>query len=151
MFQRQKRLHFSRARSATRLQAGKVMCLQVVCAPFSKLCSSTVRLGMLHLRSIQWRFLCGVASSLLFKSDHHLSWKYFQILTEFQLSLNFAKYFEKLSERFALLGTYCPRYSLYEKLFSKSTRLRDSLANFYAIIVKFCTKALTVFQENGMA
>lgn len=66
-----------------------------------------------------------------------------------QAALNFASYFEKLSERFAQLSTYCPRLSAYEKLFKESTRLQKSLSDFYAVIVKFCTKALEVIQDRG--
>ena len=69
--------------------------------------------------------------------------------TVIQMSLKFAGYFEKLSERFAQLSAYCPRYTAYERLFKQSQRVRDSLENFYAIIVKFCTKALRVIQERG--
>lgn len=67
-----------------------------------------------------------------------------------QAALNFASYFEKLSMRFAQLSIYCPRLSAYEKLFNESIRLQKSLSDFYAVIVKFCTKALEVIQEKGM-
>ena len=66
-----------------------------------------------------------------------------------QAALNFANYFEKLSQRFAQLSTYCPRLSAYEKLFKESIRLQSSLSDFYAVVVKFCTKALDVIQEKG--
>lgn len=66
-----------------------------------------------------------------------------------QAALNFATYFDKLSERFAHLSTYCPRLSEYEKLFKESIRLQTSLSNFYAVLVQFCTKALKVVQEKG--
>lgn len=65
------------------------------------------------------------------------------------MALNFANYFEKLSKRFALLSTYCPRLSAYEELFKGSIRLQTSLSDFYAVVVKFCTKALEVLQEKG--
>lgn len=65
------------------------------------------------------------------------------------MTLNFASYFDKLSERFAQLSTYCPRLSAYEKLFKESTRLQASLSDFYAVLVKFCTKAMEVVQEKG--
>lgn len=63
--------------------------------------------------------------------------------------MNFASYFEKLSKRFAQLSTYCPRLSAYEKLFKGSTRLQTSLSDFYALVVKFCAKALEVIQKKG--
>ncbi|KAF8252017.1 hypothetical protein K440DRAFT_658299 [Wilcoxina mikolae CBS 423.85] len=63
---------------------------------------------------------------------------------------NFSSYFEKLSERFAQLGTYCPRLREYEKLFKNSVRFRNSLSNFYAVIIMFCTKALAPIQEKGI-
>ena len=64
--------------------------------------------------------------------------------------MNFASYFEKLSKRFAQLSTYCPRLSAYEKLFKESTRLQTSLSDFYALVVKFCAKALEVIQKKGV-
>lgn len=66
-----------------------------------------------------------------------------------QAALNFANYFEKLSERFAQLSTYCPRLNVYEKLFKGSIRLQNSLSDFYAVVVKFCTKALEVIQQKA--
>ncbi|MCJ1423607.1 hypothetical protein MMC29_001491 [Sticta canariensis] len=39
---------------------------------------------------------------------------------------------------------------MYEKLFKESTRLQTALSKFYAIVVKFCTKALEAMQEKGM-
>ena len=67
-----------------------------------------------------------------------------------QAALNFANYFEKLSKRFAQLSTYYPRLSAYEKLFKESTRLQISLSDFFAVVVKFCAKALEVIQEKGV-
>jgi hypothetical protein len=54
-----------------------------------------------------------------------------------------------LSERIAQLSNYCPRFSEYEKLFPSSARVQQALSDFYAIIVKFCSKALGVIQEKG--
>lgn len=71
------------------------------------------------------------------------------LIHKVQAALNFASYFEKLSARFAQLSTYCPRLSAYEKLFKESIRLQTSLSDFYALFVKFCTKALEVIQEKG--
>ncbi|KAF2465056.1 uncharacterized protein BDR25DRAFT_241071, partial [Lindgomyces ingoldianus] len=55
---------------------------------------------------------------------------------------NFAEYFDKLSKWVAQLSNYCPRLSEYETLFPTSTRLQQALSDFYAIVVKFCLKAL---------
>ena len=66
------------------------------------------------------------------------------------MALNFASYFEKLSERFAQLSDYCPRLSAYTELFKESIRLQTSLSDFYVVVVKFCTKALEVIQEKGV-
>ncbi|KAH0551473.1 hypothetical protein GP486_007313, partial [Trichoglossum hirsutum] len=65
-------------------------------------------------------------------------------------SSNFAEYFDRLSERIAQLGNYCPRLSEYEKLFPASRRLRQALSDFYAVVVVFCSKALRVLQERGI-
>jgi hypothetical protein len=67
----------------------------------------------------------------------------------YQVSSNFAEYFDKLSERLNQLSTYCPRLSEYDRLFPTSTRLQQTISAFYAIIVKFCSKALGVVQEKG--
>ncbi|MCJ1424468.1 hypothetical protein MMC29_002356 [Sticta canariensis] len=77
-----------------------------------------------------------------------LVWSSIKIVV--QAAMNFASYFEKLSKRFALLSTYCPRLSAYEKLFKESTRLQTSLSDFYALVVKFCAKALEVIQKKGV-
>ena len=66
-----------------------------------------------------------------------------------QVSSNFAEYFDKLSERIAQLSNYCPRFSEYKKLFPTSARLQQALSDFYAVVVKFCLKALRVVQEKG--
>lgn len=47
------------------------------------------------------------------------------------------------------LSTYCPRLHEYERLFSTSTRVQQAISAFYAIVVKFCSKALGVVQEKG--
>ena len=74
----------------------------------------------------------------------------FLLLKSVQAALNFASYFEKLSKCFAQLSTYCPRLSAYEKLFKDSTRLQTSLSDFFAVVVKFCAKALEVIQKKGV-
>jgi hypothetical protein len=66
-----------------------------------------------------------------------------------QVSSNFAEYFDKLSQRINQLNTYCPRLSEYKRLFQTSTRLQEAISAFYAIVVKFCSKALGVVQEKG--
>ncbi|KAH7132595.1 ankyrin repeat-containing domain protein [Dendryphion nanum] len=66
------------------------------------------------------------------------------------VSSNFAEYFEKLSQRINQLGTYCPRLTEYEKLFPASPRLQQTISAFYAIVVRFCSKALEVVQEKGV-
>lgn len=66
-----------------------------------------------------------------------------------QAGLNFAGNFEKLSKRLALLSTHFPRLSAYEKLFKESLRLQNALSDFYAVFVKFCTKAMEIIQEKG--
>ncbi|KAF2803796.1 uncharacterized protein BDZ99DRAFT_163042 [Mytilinidion resinicola] len=66
------------------------------------------------------------------------------------VSSNFAEYFDKLSQRVNQLSTYCPRLSEYGKLFPTSARLQEAISAFYAIIVKFCSKALGVVQEKGV-
>ncbi|KAH8712110.1 hypothetical protein GQ44DRAFT_661085 [Phaeosphaeriaceae sp. PMI808] len=66
------------------------------------------------------------------------------------VSSNFAEYFDKLSQRVNQLSTYCPRVSEYEKLFPTSARLQEAISVFYAIVVKFCLKALGVVQEKGI-
>jgi hypothetical protein len=62
---------------------------------------------------------------------------------------NFADYFEKLSEKISQLGNYCPRFNEYEKLFPQSSRLQHALSDFYAIVVRFCSKAFGAIQEKG--
>lgn len=76
-----------------------------------------------------------------------LVWSSIKIVV--QVALSFATFFEKLSERFAQLSTYCPRLSAYGKLFKGSIRLQTSLSDFYAVVVKFCTNALKVIQQKG--
>ncbi|KAF2031340.1 hypothetical protein EK21DRAFT_88059, partial [Setomelanomma holmii] len=66
------------------------------------------------------------------------------------VSSNFADYFDKLSQRINQLSTYCPRLSEYERLFQTSARLQQAISAFYAIVVKFCSKALSVVQEKGV-
>ncbi|CAI6270740.1 unnamed protein product [Periconia digitata] len=65
-------------------------------------------------------------------------------------SLNFVEYFDKLSKTVAQFSNYCPRLSEYEKLFPTSVRLQQALADFYAVVVQFCSKALGVIQEKGI-
>lgn len=65
------------------------------------------------------------------------------------VSLNFAEYFDRLSERVAQLSNYCPRLSEYEKIFPASPRLQLALSDFYAVVVDFCSKALKPVQEKG--
>ena len=54
-----------------------------------------------------------------------------------------------MSQRISQLSNYCPRLSEYEGLFQTSTRLQQAISAFYAIVVKFCSKALGVVQEKG--
>ncbi|KAI9740236.1 MAG: hypothetical protein M1834_004814 [Cirrosporium novae-zelandiae] len=63
---------------------------------------------------------------------------------------NFSDYFEKLSAQFAQLGSYFPRFNEYDRLFANSTRLQRALADFYAVVVIFCSRALGVIQEKGI-
>ncbi|KAF2732168.1 hypothetical protein EJ04DRAFT_608906, partial [Polyplosphaeria fusca] len=66
------------------------------------------------------------------------------------VSSNFAEYFDKLSQRINQLSNYCPRLSEYERLFPASTRLQQAISSLYAVIVRFCSKALGVVQEKGV-
>lgn len=70
-------------------------------------------------------------------------------MNNFQAAMNSPKCLEKMVESFAQLSIYCPGLNTYEKLFKESTRLQTSLSDFYALIVKFCTRMLEVIPEKG--
>lgn len=59
------------------------------------------------------------------------------------------KNFENMIESFAQLSICCPRLNTYQELFKESTRLQTSLSDFFALIVKFCTKAMEIISEKG--
>jgi hypothetical protein len=62
---------------------------------------------------------------------------------------NVVSFFDKLSETFLRLGACCPRYSEYRLVFPESLRLQNALCAFYAVIVRFCTKAMNAINTPG--
>lgn len=68
----------------------------------------------------------------------------------YQATLNFFGYFEKLAEMFRSLGRLCPVFKEFQEIFSESVKLRESLLEFYTIVVKFCTEALRFLKEKRM-
>jgi hypothetical protein len=71
-------------------------------------------------------------------------------ITDAEQTINNAvSFFDKLSETFLRLGACCPRYSEYRLVFPDSLRLQNSLCAFYAVIVRYCTKALNAINTPG--
>lgn len=64
---------------------------------------------------------------------------------------NFTNFFDKLTEWFMKLQSFCPRYSEYQFLHPDSPRLQRALSSYYAIVVRFCTKAVQVIARTSMS
>ena len=62
---------------------------------------------------------------------------------------NFINFFDKLSEWFMKLQVWCPRFAEYQFLHPDSARLQAALCSFYAIVIKFCTRAFQEIRRTG--
>jgi hypothetical protein len=47
------------------------------------------------------------------------------------------------------IGKDCPRYTEYQALYKDSDGLQKSLCNFYASLIRCCTEAIRVVQNQG--
>jgi hypothetical protein len=47
-----------------------------------------------------------------------------------------------------VIGTTCPRYAEYAALFAHSADLQKALDAYYATMVRFCSKAITVMERS---
>ncbi|KAI1076442.1 hypothetical protein F5B20DRAFT_572881 [Whalleya microplaca] len=61
--------------------------------------------------------------------------------------LNYTSYYGAASELFMRLGKLCPVFTEYQILFPTSTRLQQSLSNFYASIVCCCKHIIEVIRR----
>lgn len=50
---------------------------------------------------------------------------------------------------FRRLGSLCPNFRQFQELFPESMRRRESLIEFYAIMIAFCTEALRVIKGRS--
>lgn len=69
----------------------------------------------------------------------------------YKAAINFASYFDKLSTWFMKLGSYCPRYAEYQFLFADAPGLQKALCEFYATVIRFCTRSIQIVQRTGMS
>lgn len=71
------------------------------------------------------------------------------MLSHLQFASNFALFFDKLSELFLRIRTYCPRYSDYQVLYAQFPRVQTALNAFYATVVRLCTTTVEAIQRQG--
>lgn len=64
------------------------------------------------------------------------------------MSLNFSDFFKKLAAMFRSLGIVTPILREFQEIFSESSELRESLLEFHAIVVEFCTEALRFLKKR---
>lgn len=62
---------------------------------------------------------------------------------------NYASYFDKLSKWFIKLEGCCPRYAEYQFLFADAPGLQKALCEFYATVIRFCTRSIKIVQRTG--
>lgn len=67
------------------------------------------------------------------------------------MAVNFSGFFEKLAEIFQSIGSVSPILKEFQALFSESSGLRESLSEFYAVVVEFCTEALQFLKKECMS
>ena len=63
------------------------------------------------------------------------------------MAFNLLDYADKISKMFSQLGSLCPVYERFEKLFPKSVELREAIFKFYITVVNFCRKVATFARE----
>ncbi|KAL0633009.1 hypothetical protein Q9L58_008115 [Maublancomyces gigas] len=60
---------------------------------------------------------------------------------------NLSRAFETLAEMFQTIGSLSPVLEKFQELFPESRSLRESLIEYYALVVQFCTEALTFLKK----
>lgn len=46
------------------------------------------------------------------------------------------------------IGSVCPILKGFQEIFSESSELRESLSDFYALVIEFCTESLQFLKKN---
>lgn len=64
------------------------------------------------------------------------------------MALDLARFFEKLAEMFRAIGCVCPILKGFQENFSESPELRESMSEFYAVVVEFCTESFQFLKKN---
>lgn len=66
----------------------------------------------------------------------------------YQAAHNLSRTFEKLAEMFQTIGCLTPILKEFQELFPESPGLRESLVEFYAVVVEFSTGALQFLNKK---
>jgi len=63
---------------------------------------------------------------------------------------NISSYFEKVSHFIMTIGRTCPTYQQFGSLYPSDTGLQTALCDYYAVVVRLCTKIVEVSQRSGL-
>lgn len=63
---------------------------------------------------------------------------------------NVASYFEKVSHFIMTIGRTCPTYQQFGTLYPSEVGLQSALCDYYAVVVRICTKIVEVSQRSGL-
>jgi hypothetical protein len=63
---------------------------------------------------------------------------------------NVSSYFEKVSHFIMTIGRTCPTYQEFGSLYPGEAGLQTALCDYYAVVVRLCTKIVEVSQRSGL-
>jgi hypothetical protein len=63
---------------------------------------------------------------------------------------NVASYFDRVTSMIMTIGRTCPIYQEFGTLYPGSVGLQNALCEYYAVIIRLCTKIIEVSQRSGL-
>ncbi|RYP93380.1 hypothetical protein DL770_000423 [Monosporascus sp. CRB-9-2] len=101
----------------------------------------------LHTVLLSVQSFCSVVDTFVASHPEIAALVWGSVKLTMQIIVNYASYYEAVSELFMKLGKLCPVFAEYHALYPSSKRLQRSLISFHASIVRCCSHVVEAMKR----